>query len=125
MNPLMIKSYEAEAAVEGHRIVAFSDTAASSMVSTAAANTDPIIGVADKMGAEVGDMLDVHCGGLADVVLGGTVTAGAPLTSDANGAAIVAVLDAGNIVRVFGYANEPGVVGDIISFTWAPALLPS
>lgn len=125
MNPLMIKSYEAEAAVEGYRVVAFSDAAASSMVSTAAANTDPIIGTADAMGAGVGDMLDVHCGGLGSVKLGGTVTAGAPLTSDANGAAIVATASAGSIVRVFGYANEPGVDGDVISYTWAPALLNS
>ena len=40
-------------------------------------------------GADAGGMADVHRSGLVSVRLGGTVTAGAPLTSDADGKAIV------------------------------------
>lgn len=123
MIPAFTKSFEAEADVEGYCLVAFSDVAASSMVSTAAAETDPIIGVADAMGAVAGGQLDVHLAGLASVKLGGTVTAGAPITADEDGFAVAAAAATSTTVRVAGYACEPGVVGDIIDMWLAPSLL--
>jgi len=115
MIPGFVKSYEASAVITGRRIVMFSDTAASSKVAMAAANTSPMIGIADTMGAPaIGDLCDVHLSGLVSVELGGTVTAGAPLTSDATGRAIVAAVAATASRRVVAFAMEPGVVGDVI-----------
>ena len=51
---------------------------------------------------------------IADVVLGGAVTRGDLLTSDANGAAITATAAAGTNIRVIGIALVSGVAGDII-----------
>lgn len=123
MIPTFIKSYVAAADVAGNRIVKYADPGTDATVDTAAANTDPSLGVSDRLGAEAGEMLDVHRGGLVDLQLGGTVTAGAPLTSDADGKAIAAVAAAGTTVRIVGYADEPGDANDIIKVMWAPGLL--
>jgi hypothetical protein len=123
MIPVFTKSFEAEAAVAGYRFVAFSDVSATDKVSQAAAETDPILGVSDAMGAEAGGMLDVHLGGIAAVQLGGTVTAGAPLTADEDGFAVVAAATASTTVRYGGFACGPGVTGDIIDIWLAPGLL--
>lgn len=124
MIPGFVKSFEASAVIIGRRIVMFSDTAASSKVATAAANTSPMIGIADKMGAPaIGDMVDVHMLGLVSVELGGTVTAGAALTSDATGRAVTATVAAAANRRVIGFATEPGVVGDIIDVWMSQAPL--
>lgn len=123
MIPTFIRSYEASADVAGYLVVAFSDAANSSKVAAASTATGPILGTSDPMGASAGDMLDVHSGGVSPVTLGGTVAAGDPLTADANGKAVKAVASAGNTVRVFGYATQPGVAGDIIDYQWAPALI--
>lgn len=123
MIPTFTRAYEASAAVAGRRIVRFSDTAASQKIAQASTNTQPNIGVSDAMGADAGAMCDVHRAGLAAVELGGTVTAGAALTADANGKAIAAVAASGTQVRIAGYADQPGVSGDIIDMWVAPGLL--
>ena len=123
MIPTFVKSYEASADVSAYRIAKFSDAAASRKVALATAATDPMIGVIDKMAGLTGEMVDVHLAGLASVELGGTVTAGAPLTSDATGRAIVATVAVATNKRVIGVAHEPGVVGDIIDVWLAPAPL--
>jgi hypothetical protein len=118
-----VKSYEASADVTKFRIARFSDTAASQKVAGATANTQALIGVFDSMGGLSGSMVDVHRSGLASVELGGTVTAGAPLTSDAQGRAIVAVAASATQVRIIGFADAPGVIGDIIDVWVEPSLL--
>ncbi|MEZ5752852.1 MAG: hypothetical protein R3D60_13110 [Paracoccaceae bacterium] len=118
-----IKSYEASAAVAANRIVVFSDVSASSKVATAAAATTPAIGVAGPMDTAAGGMCDVILGGIATLKLGGTVTAGAPIMSDANGAGIAAAAASGETRRIVGFALEPGVSGDLISVNVAPSLL--
>lgn len=118
--PTFIRSYEASADVAGNRIVKFSDTASSSKVAQGAANTDPLMGVSDRMGASAGDMLDVHRAGLAPVQLGGTVAAGDKLTSDADGKAIKAVAADDTTVTIIGTAEQPGVEDDIID-AWLAA----
>lgn len=123
MIPGFIKSYEASAAATPRRIARFSDTAASQKVAGATANTQPLIGVFDSMGGPVGAMVDVVRSGLASVELGGTVTAGAPLTSDAQGRAIAAVAASATQVRIVGFADAPGVVGDIIDMWVESSLL--
>lgn len=123
MIPLFIRAFEASAVVAPYRIVAFSDAAASSKIAQAAVATAPAIGVSDAMGAGIGDMCDVHLAGLASVVLGGTVTAGAPLMSDANGAGIAATAAAAQTRRVIGFATQPGVAGDIVDVWLSQSLL--
>ena len=113
-----IRSYEASAVIAACRIVRFSDIAASSKVATSSAATQPLIGTTGKIGASaIGQMVDVNRAGLNPVQLGGTVSAGDWLTSDANGKAI-ATTTAGN--QVIGRAEQPGVADDIIDYFAAP-----
>lgn len=123
MTTPLIKSYEASAAVLPNRIVVFSDVAASSKVATAAAATTPAIGISGPMGAALGEMCDTVLGGLAQLKLGGTVTAGAPIMSDADGAGIAATAAASTTRRVIAFALEPGVSGDLIWVNVLPSLL--
>lgn len=123
MIPLFIRAFEASAAIAANRIVMFSDVAASSKVATANSATAPAFGVSDSVGAAQGEMCDVHLAGMASIVLGGTVTAGAPLMSDANGAAIAATAAAASTRRVIGFATQPGVAGDIIDVWLSQSLL--
>lgn len=123
MIPTFTRSYEAAAAVTGYLIVKFADPGNDQTVEVADGNTEPLVGVADSMGAELGGMLDVHRGGLVSVRLGGAVNAGDPLTSDASGKAIAAAAAASTTVRIIGYADQAGVADDIIDVMWAPGLL--
>jgi hypothetical protein len=61
--------------------------------------------------------------GLADVTAGGTVTRGAPLTSDATGRAVVAAPAAGSNVRLIGFARQAAVVGDVFEIVVSPGLM--
>ncbi len=123
MTTPLIKSYEASAAILANRIVVFSDVSASSKVATAAAATTPAIGISGELGAALGEMCDTILSGLARLKLGGTVTAGAPIMSDANGAGIAAAAASATTRRVIAFALEPGVSGDIIWVNVAPSLL--
>lgn len=123
MIPELIVAFEASAAIVARRIARFSDVAATSRVAVAAANTDPMIGVFTGIVNAAGDMTDVVMDGVTLVELGDTVTAGAPLTSDATGRAIVAAPVAATTVRVIGFAIEPGVVGDLAKIMVVPSLL--
>lgn len=123
MIPTFIRAYEASSEIAGYRILAFSDVASSSKVSHASTSTGPLMGISDAMGSPVGGMCDVHRGGLVSVQLGGAVSAGAPLTADANGKAIAATASAATTVHIIGYADGPGVADDIIDAFFAPGLL--
>lgn len=112
--PTLIRTYPASADIAPRRIVKFSDVSATSKVAQATANTEPLWGISDAMGALSGGSCDVIVDGLAEVQLGGTVTAGAPLTSDANGKAIALAGAAGATRRRIAFAEQPGVDGDII-----------
>jgi Uncharacterized conserved protein (DUF2190) len=118
-----IKSYEASATVDPYTIAIFSEVSTTRRVAEATSNTVPAIGVFGAIGGVAGDIVDVHLSGLASVKLGGTVTAGQPLMSDANGNAIAAVAAAATTRRIIGFAHEPGVSGDIIDVWLAPGLL--
>ncbi|WP_337846245.1 capsid cement protein [Sphingomonas sp.] len=117
--PKLIRSFEASADVDPYRIVRFSDASASSKIAEATAATQAIFGTTGKLGGATGDMVDVTLSGLGDVQLGGTVTAGAWLTSDADGKAIAATL-AGQ--RLIGQAHAPGVADDVIPYLCAPGI---
>ena len=120
MIPTFTRGYAAAAAILGHRIVAFASAATNNTVAQAALATAPSLGVSDAMGADAGGMCDVHRAGLGSVELGGTVAAGDPLTADADGRAIKAVPASNTAMRIVGWADEPGVVGDIIDAWIAP-----
>lgn len=105
---MFIKSYRADAAIAKHRLVKAG--AADASIAQAAAAGDAIMGVHGSLAATTGQVTDVVCGGYATVEYGGTVTRGAPLTSDASGRAIVATT-AGQ--RLVGFAVLAGAVGDL------------
>ncbi|MBR0962242.1 capsid cement protein [Bradyrhizobium japonicum] len=123
MIPTFIRSYITTADVAAFKFVKFSDAAASKKVATASAATDPIIGASDSQGGSSGNTVDVIRRGLAQVTLGGTVAAGDPLTSDASGNAIKLVAASGVIKRLGGFAEEPGVAGDVIDFMVADGIV--
>jgi hypothetical protein len=120
MNPGLIKSFVALTAIFPRSIVAFAAASADNSAALASVNTDPLFGISDSLGADAGQMADVYLSGIAPVELGGTVEAGDPLTSDADGKAIAAVAAPGTSVRTVGFAMEPGVVGDHIDIHVVP-----
>ena len=123
MIPTFIRAYVAAAAVDGYELVKFADPGNDATVTVADGNTDPIVGVADAMGADAGGMLDVHRGGLVSVKLAGGVNAGDPVTSNGFGKGIKAVPAAATTVHYLGFADQPGVSGDIIDVFVAPGVL--
>ncbi|MBX3545583.1 hypothetical protein [Chelatococcus sp.] len=121
MNPLLIKSFAAAAIVAGFRFVKF--TANRLEVTLATGSDTHIAGCSDSLGADAGAQLDVMQVGLGEVQLAGTVAAGDPLTADANGKAIKATAHTSNVVHYGGFAQLPGVSGDVIPYIIAPGQL--
>lgn len=78
----------------------------------AAAATDPIVAVSVEAAAS-GAKFDPQLTGIAEVKLGGTVTRGDDVTSDASGLG-VSLSAAATIKCSVGRAMASGVVGDII-----------
>ncbi len=116
-NELFIKACYAGAAILPFRIVKHG--AADAFAIQAAAAGDASFGVSDSLGAAAAnDPVDIIRGGIAEVIYGGTVTRGDPLTSDASGRAIKAAT--GN--RIIGFAEVSGVVGDRGSVFIAPGV---
>tara|TARA_B100001179_G_scaffold198893_1_gene158611 strand:+ start:1099 stop:1479 length:381 start_codon:yes stop_codon:yes gene_type:complete len=119
--PNFIHARRASAAIAPFAIVVFADAANSSDIATATGPTDPLCGTTGKIGAgAAGDMADRTLGGIGSVELGGPVSAGDRLTSDADGKA-VATTTAGHVI--IGMAEEPGVAGDIIDYRAAPGVI--
>ncbi|MBW7997518.1 MAG: DUF2190 family protein [Candidatus Glassbacteria bacterium] len=115
---LLDKEYEAGAsAVTKYRIVK-RDTA-DGLVIIAAAVGDAMFGVAQH-GAAIGARVRARLAGISEVELGGTVTQGELVTSDATGRAVAAAPTIGVNNRIIGVAMSSGVVGDIASVLVAP-----
>lgn len=123
MIPTFIKSFIADTEVDPHTIVTFHDPGNDSTVEAANANTDALMGVSDSLGGDAGGPVDVHMAGESQVKLGGTVQAGQPITANATGQGIAAAAAGGATVRYVGFAMEPGVSGDIITFFLAPGVI--
>lgn len=121
MIPTFIRAYEAESEIGGNLIVSFSAPATGSTIEQASSATDPFVGVSDSMGADPGGMCDVHRGGLVSVKLGGPVSAGDPITANATGEGVAAA--PGVAANIIGWADEPGVAGDIIDIFYAPGFI--
>jgi hypothetical protein len=117
-DPMKTKTFTAEGAITARRIVKVG--AADGGALQAAGSTIPFLGVADSLGAASGARCDVHTHGYADVVYGGVVAYGDPLTSDANGKAVKAEFAAGQVVHIIGFAMVAGVADDIGSMRIQP-----
>lgn len=112
------RSYVAQAAVAAYLIVKHGTADQTCALATAA--TDALIGAADGLDRASGEPVDVQVGAFGLVRLGGTVTRGAALTADAASKA-VATTTAGN--SYIGFAEQSGVVDDVIQFRVAPGLV--
>ena len=109
---LNAKNFIAKSALGAFLIAAHG--AADGEVVQATAATDAIIGVNEELDHVIGERADVIRCGPARVRYGGNVTRGQPLTAGANGRAVAAAPAAGTNVRIIGYAEVPGVDGDIV-----------
>lgn len=109
-NPGFTKTYVAEAAIAGRRFVKFGT--ADRQVLAAAAATDAIMGVSERLDAAAGERLDVVKSGLAEIEYGGPVTRGDPLTADSEGRAVKANPVAGINNQIGGWAEVSGALGD-------------
>lgn len=112
MNPVLIKSYTAGAAIAASRFVKHgaADNAAIQATDASAA----ILGISEQLAVASGDQADVVKLGLAYLELGGAVTRGDILIPDANGKGIAATVVAGTEQHAGAVAEVSGVSGDII-----------
>lgn len=118
-NPGLVKTFTTgAAAVAAYTIVAHGD-AAGTVVGASAAG-DAMFGVTQQLGAGAGQRVDVCLGGLPEVLCGGAVAAGDPLTADAESRAVKAAPAPGAQVRIIGFAMMDAVAGDIVPFQFAP-----
>jgi len=117
-NPGLIKTYTAEGAVTARRIVTFGT--ADGLVAQAVNGAAALAGVAERLDVIAGGRIDVVKSDLAEVTYGGTVTAGDPLTADAQGRAVKAAPAAGVNVHIVGWAEISGVLGDCGLVSVAP-----
>ncbi|MET3461281.1 capsid cement protein [Variovorax atrisoli] len=121
-NELFSKNYSAEGAIPAYRIFKFG--AADGGILVGAAATDKLVGITGRIAAAVaGDRIDGVRLGIAEVEYGGNVAAGDPLTSDATGRAVVAAPAAGSNVRLIGFAEVAGALGDIGSVFISPCVM--
>lgn len=104
----LTKAFNAGGAIPARTIVKPHSTAGE--VVAGAAGADKLIGVSTEVDAATGDRVDVHLGGIAEVIYGGNIAAGDLITSDANGHA-VATTTAND--RVIGIAMTAGADDDI------------
>jgi hypothetical protein len=108
----LTKSYAAEGAIAANLIVKPGANDWGALVAGGA--TDKAIGITTEVAAASGERVDVVHSGIADLKLGGTVTRGDLLTSDASGQGVTAAPSAGVNNRVIAIALISGVSGDII-----------
>lgn len=116
-----LRNYTAGAAIGAFLIV--KPGAADGTVVAAAGPADFLMGVNDSVAPALGERVDIVKSGIADVVFGGAVTRGQPLTSDATGRAVAAAPAVGANVRIIGFAEESAVAGDIGPMLVAPGLM--
>lgn len=116
---LLVKTRVAAAAIAPYTFAAA--TGVAGQARQAAAATDKLLGVVDDMGAVfAGQTVDIQEVGRADVLAGGTFADGDPLTSDANGKAVLAAKVVGSTVFALGFARSSAVAGDIVPMLISP-----
>lgn len=108
----LTKPYTAGAAVAKNRIVKFG--AGDGVVVQSAAAGDQHIGVSTDVASASGERCDVFmAGNIAEVLFGGTIARGQPVTADATGSAVAAAPGAGANAYCVGFAEVSGIAGDI------------
>lgn len=90
-------------------------------LSQATSSTEELVGVFQHTTTAAGQEVRVMLDGISRVKLGGTVTRGGLLTSDANGKAVAIGAVAGTNYAVIGRALASGVADDIIPVLIAPS----
>ena len=116
MNPGEVYSYTLDAALKHGQIAALGSAPRHV---TAATTSSHAVGVVIQPGdCAAGVIIDVAEGGTADVLLGGSVSLGAWVGSDANGKGVAVTSG-----RAIGYALESGVIGDLIEVRIQPTEL--
>ena len=119
---LLQKGYTATALIRANRLVAHG--AADGTVVEATVSTAAIIGVQSELDCAANDRASVAMvGNIEEVVYGGNVARGDPLTSDGQGRAIKAVPAAGVNAFCVGFAEVSGVVGDLGTVTISPFVM--
>ena len=121
MNISLARNFKAEAAVAAYRILKHGT--ADGLVAPAAAATDKLFAVSTDIAAAINERCDGIQVGIAEVEYGGAVTRGDPLTSDAQGRAVVAAPAGAANVRIIGMAQVSGVLGDIGQVCVAPSVM--
>ena len=107
------RGYTCAADIAANVIVKISSNEA---VALATAATDAVMGVTVSANGGAGRFLDVAYGGQAQVLCGGSFTAGAPLVADGSGFAvgITPVASGGTVVnKIIGYALTDGASGQL------------
>jgi hypothetical protein len=118
----LTKSLEATTAIPARRFVKYG--AADGTGVPAVSGAAFIAGVSSELDTAVGERASVFMNGnIADIVYGGNVTRGDPLTADAEGRAVAAAPAAGANVFCGGFAEVSGVLGDIGSVAVSPFIM--
>ena len=117
----IFRPFTAQGAVGAFRIV--KQGTADQTCTLAAAVGDALIGTSDSLAKDDSEVVDVDLRAFSQVVVGGVVTRGDPLTSDANGAAVKAAPAAGTNNRIIGFAEISGVAGDVITYHRSPGVI--
>lgn len=119
---LLQKGYTATTAIPAHTLMKFG--AADGTVIPAVDGAAFLVGVQAQLDCDVNDRASASMvGNIEDVIYGGNVARGDPLTSDANGRAIKAVPAAGVNVFCIGFAEVAGVVNDIGTVIISPFVM--
>ncbi len=115
------RNYTASGAIGAYLIV--KPGATDGTIAAAAAATDALIGVNESVAAANGERVDIVKAGIADVLFGGIVAAGDPLTADLTGKAVKAAPAVAANVRIIGFAEVAAVAGDIGPMLIAPGVM--
>jgi len=112
MNPGLSKTYDAQGVIPRNCIVKAGSSECT--VTVAAAATDALLGVSGVVGAADAMPIEVIHSGIADVKIGGFVSYGDWIASDANGYGVKANPSSGQTCEAIGKALESGNSGDIV-----------
>jgi len=138
MNPTLIKNFISGSAINSYRIV--KQGAADGQVIQSGAAIDFIFGATGELGVNAANArIDVIVAGIAEIEVGGVISRGDPVTSDALGRAVAAtrhthvenadaayvqnaVTGAASAERIIGFAMVDAVANDIADVLLAPGL---
>jgi hypothetical protein len=120
-NPGFIRSFKAATDIPAYHVMKFS--ANNGEISLAAQATDPIVGISTSVDSGAGQEIGVILSQSADLKWGGPIAFGEPVTSDAGGCGVKAQPNAGETVRIIGFAMADAVQDDIAPVLISPGYL--